>query len=30
MSVGWPEAAAQVNTFVPERLPLAVFVDWRD
>ena len=30
MSVGWPEAAAQVNTFVPERLPLADFVDWRD
>ena len=30
MSVGWPDAAAPVNTFVPERLPLADFVDWRD
>ncbi|MDE2682158.1 MAG: nitroreductase [Verrucomicrobiota bacterium] len=30
MSVGWPYEAASVNTFVPERLPLADFVDWRD
>jgi hypothetical protein len=30
MSVGWPEKEACVNTFVPERLPLADFVDWRE
>ncbi len=30
LSVGWPESTAPVNTFVPERLPLADFVDWRD
>ena len=29
MSVGWPEEEARVNVFVPERLPLADFVDWR-
>jgi hypothetical protein len=30
MSVGWPDGSASVNGFVPERLPLADFVDWRD
>ena len=30
MSVGWPEKEARVNAFVPERLPLADFVDWRE
>ena len=29
MSVGWPDARASVNAFVPERLALAEFVDWR-
>ena len=28
MSVGWPDTAAAVNTFVPERLSLEEFVDW--
>jgi nitroreductase len=28
MSVGWPDAEARVNTFVPERLPLSDYVDW--
>jgi nitroreductase len=30
MSVGLLDAEARVNTFVPERLPLEDFVDWRD
>ncbi len=30
MSVGWPEEEARVNVFVPERLPLVDFVDWRE
>ena len=29
MSVGWPDPNAPVNSFVPERLPLEDFVDWR-
>ena len=29
MSVGWPDPEVPVNTFVPERLPLEDFVDWR-
>ena len=29
MSVGWPDPEAPVNTFVPERLSSAEFVDWR-
>jgi len=28
MSLGWPDPAAKVNTFVPERLPLKDFVSW--
>ena len=28
MSVGWPDAEAKVNTFVPERLPLSHYVNW--
>ena len=30
MSVGRPDGSATVNTFVPERLPLGDFVEWRD
>jgi nitroreductase len=30
MSVGWPDGAARVNTFVPERLALGEFVEWRE
>lgn len=28
MSLGWPEPEALVNTYVPERLPLAAWVNW--
>ena len=28
LSLGWPDPAAKVNTFVPERLPLKDFVSW--
>lgn len=28
MAIGWPDGAARVNTFVPERLPLKDFVAW--
>jgi nitroreductase len=30
MSVGWPDAEAKVNTFVPERLPLGDFAEWQE
>ena len=30
MSVGWPDGSAAVNTFVPERLALGEFVEWRE
>ena len=30
MSVGWPDAEAKVNTFVPERLRLGDYVNWLD
>ena len=30
MAVGRPDPAARVNSFVPERLPLAEFVQWRE
>ena len=29
LSIGHPDPAAVVNTFVPERLPLVDFVDWQ-
>ena len=28
LSLGWPDPASKVNTFVPERLPLKDFVSW--
>jgi nitroreductase len=30
MAVGRPDPSARVNSFVPERLPLAEFVQWRE
>ena len=30
LSVGYPEAGASVNTFIPSRLPLVDYVDWQN
>ena len=30
LSVGHPDPTAEVNSFVPERLPLSGFVDWQE
>jgi len=30
LSVGHPDLTAEVNSFVPERLPLSGFVDWQE